>query len=257
MAEHFSREVPVAHGVYMTPNENGRQYIRAGAFHKPTSVYDPFYSKAVRDLGTESYLGIRKQLITEADVRHLDGVISLLDQQQQVLSMFAPQLSVYASEERLPREIVEPFLIKAAAGYGKLAFAEQLGRLEKLREATGAQVDLLEALKNPDDARIRAVFDTYARLHGAVRTFADEAAYASKQYDINLNKFYGEGRIPDNVVKFDVEPDIIVPKTSVLTQFDQLVSAASRVARDPVFVASVRRGTQEAIDDLGRAAERI
>lgn len=254
MAEHSSKELPIASWVYIK-SEDGRHDIRAADFFQPTLLYNPFYSKSVKEFGKSGYDGIRSKLIATADINHLGGIASLLGQQLEIFSMLENQFAEYAGEKKLPKEFVGTFFVRAAAKYRELAFAEQSGRLEKLKEATGAQLDLLEVLKNPDDARFGEMTAAYQRIHDVVRSFAAVTLHVSELYDTNERNLYGVNTVPADLVKFGKEPEIILPETQ-LSVDDMLSLAASEVARNPVFVAGIRRRSREAIDDLGRLAKR-
>ena len=256
MAKHSSRELPVASWVYTTSSEDGKSYIRAANFFQPTLLYDTFYGKSARELGTSAYDGIRNKLIRVADLKHLDGIAYLLSQQHQIFSMFGSQFSEYATEENLPQELVKRFFINTTAKYKEWAFAEQPVRLQQLKEATGSQLDLLEALKNPDDAKFRQMVVAYEGIHNIVRAFADITSDVSRLYDANLAKLYGD-RVPADLVKFGEEPEIIVPEIQEISGVDRLISAVSEVARDPVFVARIHRRRKEAFNDLTKIMAEI
>lgn len=255
MAEHSSKELPIASWVY-TKSEDGRHDIRAADFFQPTLLYNPFYSSSVREFGKSAYDGIRSKLIATADINHLGGIASLLRGQLEIFSMLKNQFAEYAGEKKLPKEFVGTFFVRAAAKYRELAFAEQSGRLENLKKATGSQLDLLEALKNPDDARFGEMTAAYQRIHDVVRSFAAVTLHVSELYDANESNLYGIKTVPSDLVKFGKEPEVIVPETQ-LSVADMFSLAASRIARDPVFVAGIRRRSQEAIDDLGKLAKQV
>lgn len=253
MVEHTSKELPVALGVYVTLNEAGRYTLRAADFSQPTLLFDPFYVRSARELGTHSYDGIRNKLVKEADLRHLDGVASLLGGQQEVFSILSTQLAQYAAENNLPTQFVIRFFERISAQYKKIAFAEQAVRLEQLKNATGAQLDLLEALKNPDDVKFGQIFVAYKNLHKTTRDFAAATSRASELYDANVLKLYGIR--PTDLVKFGAEPEIVLPTGGSRSTVNELELACAQIARDPVFRASVRRGLTETMDELRTAAE--
>ena len=162
--------------------------------------------------------------------------------------------SKFHDEKYLPVEIVQRFFRSVAKTYGKIAFAEQLLRLKKLKDVSGSQLDLLWALKKHNNTDLEKVYDAYERVYRVSNDFANVAAEASEIYDANVKKFYG-ATPPDNLTKFGKEPEVLGEKQGF--SFSELEVSLHKIATDPILAASVERRRREALDSIKTLADRI
>ena len=253
-----SRELPVALNVYTSTGAKGEFFARAGDYHEPALIFDPFYARCCaefKEIGADLNDRIGIRIAKRAKLSHLTDIADLLDNQSGLFSVFDSKFMKFYHEKELPAAIVEDFFRRDVSRYNRFAFAQQSDRLGRLAEVSGSQNDLLAALGIRDVVGyFEQLTAAYARIEKAALTFSYATLNASESYDKVANKFFLT-KYPD-LMKFGLEPEINAPEQNKGTDFGRVISSLQNVAQDPVFVAGIRRRRAKAFGDISKLAEK-
>lgn len=191
MVQQLSKELPVAIGVSVIPSRSGSYSVRAAGFYEPTLLFNPLYSNYINEFGTQAHGQVRQKFVQVVNTNHLANIADLLELQDNIFLEIEDRFADYISERKLSRELVQTVFRGTADSYRKLSFAEQSSRFQKLQEASGSQLDLCEAIRNPEDTRFVEIFLAYQRMHKIVRDLAAVTSRASALYDAAAKHIFG------------------------------------------------------------------